>query len=52
MIFVLYNYCIKIYGMNIIETEIIKRKLRINEKKKERERRRQIRERIEIIKEN
>ena len=38
--------------MNIIETEIIKRKLRINEKKKERERRRQIRERIEIIKEN
>lgn len=34
MIFVLYNYCIKIYGMNIIETEIIKRKLRINEKKK------------------
>lgn len=52
MIFVLYNYCIKIYDMNIIETEIIKRKLRINEKKKERERRRQIRERIEIIKEN
>lgn len=34
MIFVLYNYCIKIYGMNIIETEIIKRILRINEKKK------------------
>lgn len=34
MIFVLYNYCIKIYGMNIIETEIIKRKLRINSEKK------------------